>query len=204
MKKIFLLSTILFAGLITGCSILQTPDAPVTLSEQHVATPTGLTPSSQVEPGTYAQNQVIEAGTYSRAELEAFAPGPLPENAIVQPGQSPSFLENLLVSISGVAGTIPGGQPVGVLLLGAAGIAKVWRDKKKRVNAENVARTLGSTLDTALDVVATLPDRDQARKIEAQILSAREHFAKSYRAVRESLDAVLEETGTPRKEPING
>ncbi len=192
----------------SGCGHLQkaveSPDADVTLSESYVATPAGLVEQDEAEPGTYAQNQVIEPGTYSRADLEAFAPGPLPESVQVEPGDTPSFVENLLVAVGGVASTIPGGQPVGVLLAGAAGIAKIWRDQRRIKDTERVAKTLASARDAALDTVATLPDREQARRIEEEINSHTEHFAKSLGKARNVLDAILRETETPTKRPING
>jgi len=202
-----ILPIVLAAALaLSGCGHLQTavesPDARVTLSESYVATPTGLVERAEAEPGTYAQNQVIEPGTYTRADLEAFAPGPLPASAEVEPGQSPSFLENILTAVGGVASTIPGGQPIGVLLVGAAGMAKIWRDQRRIKDTERVAKTLASARDAALDTVATLPDREQARRIEEEINQHTEHFAKRLGKTRDLLDAIIVETSTPTKRAI--
>lgn len=188
------------AAVLSGCSTMQTPDARVTLTEPYVLTEKGLIEQDQVEPGTYAQNQIIPPGDYLRADIEALAP--LPEGLQVQPGQSPSQLELTLQALSGVAGTIPGGQPIGALFLGVAGIAKIWRDQKRIKDFSQVARTLGSARDSALDVIATLPDRDQAERLEQQINAHMEHFAKGLGKARGILDAILQETETPTKKPV--
>lgn len=200
MKKIILPFLLALAVTLIGCSTLNTPDARVTLSEPYVLTESGLVEQDQLEPGTYAQNQIIAAGDYLRADLEALAP--LPAGATIQPGQSPSQLEMTLQAISGVAGTIPGGQPIGALLLGVAGIAKIWRDQKRIKDFSQVARTLGSARDSALDVIATLPDRVQAQRLEQQINEHTEHFARGLGKARNLLDTILQETATPTKKPI--
>lgn len=201
MKKL-LIPLIALASVLTGCSYLETSDAQVTLDAPHVATPIGLVPQSEVEPGSYAVNQVLEPGTYSRAEVEAFAPGPLPRSVQVQPGQSPNQIESTLQAIGGVASTIPGGQPFGVLLAAAALVAKIWRDSRTIKDTRRVAQTLGKARDSALDVIATLPDRDQAEKLERQINEHTDHFAGKLGKARELLDAILAETATPTKKPI--
>lgn len=196
MKK-FPLILFALAGIFTGCSTMQTPDARVTLAEPYVLTESGLVQQADIEPGTYAQNQIIEAGDYLRAELEALAP--IPPGAQIQPGTSPSQMEMTLNALSGVAGTIPGGQPVGALLLGAAGLAKIWRDQKHIKDVSKVARTLAAARDSSLDVIATLPDKDQARRLEEQINAHTEHFAKSLGKARDLLDTIMRETETPTK-----
>lgn len=200
MKKYPALILFALAAFLTGCSTLQTPDARVTLSENYVLTETGLVQQNQLEPGTYAANQVIEAGDYLRAELEALAP--LPAGIQLHPGQHPSQIEMTLQALSGVAGTIPGGQPIGALLLSLVGIAKIWRDQKRIKDVSRVAKTLAAARDSSLDVIATLPDREQARRLEEQINAHTEHFAKGLGTARDLLDVFLREAETPVKKPL--
>jgi len=186
--------------ILTGCSTFETPDARVTLAESYVLTEKGLVEQDQIEPGTYAQNQIVPAGEYFRADIEALAP--IPEGAFIEAGQSPSQIELTLQALSGVAGTVPGGQPFAAFLLGAVGIAKIWRDQKRIKDVEKVARTLAAARDSSLDVIATLPDRDQAQRLEDQINSHTEHFAKNLGEARNLLDAILTETSTPTKKRL--
>lgn len=202
MKKIITVLLIAVATL-TGCDTLQTPDARVTLASPHVATPQGLVLQSEMEPGTYAVNQVLEPGTYERAEIEAFAPGPLPRSVQIEPGQTPSQLENTLSALGGVANTIPGGQPIGLLFLGAASLAKIWRDSRTIKDTRRVAQTLAQARDSSLDVIATLPDREQAERLEQQIEAHTNHFAANLGKARDLLDTILAETATPTKKPLN-
>lgn len=201
MKKT-LITILLIGSFLTGCSSLETSKARVTLETPHVATPTGLKPESQVEPGTYAENQVLQPGTYSRFDVGAFAPGELPRSVTVQPGDTSSQIENTLEAFGGVANTIPGGQPIGLILLGAASIAKIWRDSRTIKDTRRVAQTLGAARDSSLDVIATLPDREQAQRLEDQINAHTEHFAKGLGKTRDLLDTILRETETPTKKAI--
>lgn len=201
-NKLTLMALFAFTTL-AGCSTLQTPDAKVTLPEPYVLTERGLVEQDKADPETYRPEQVIEAGDYMRADIERIAPGQdLPAGATVTPGESPSALENILTSLGGVAGSIPGGQPVGALLLGAAGVAKIWRDSRRIKDTEKVARTLASARDAALDTVATLPDRATAERLEQEINSHTEHFAKGLGKTRDFLDQILKETETPTKKQI--
>jgi len=194
---------ILFAVCFSGCSSLNTPGASVTLDAPHVATPQGLLPQSEVEAGSYAVNQILQPGTYSRAEVAAFAPGPVPETIRVEPGPQQSQIESTLEALGGVAGTIPGGQPYGLLLLGAASIAKIWRDSRTIKDTRLVAQTLAQARDSSLDIIATLPDRAQAERLERQINEHIDEFARKLGKTRQLLDTILAETATPTKKPIH-
>lgn len=191
----------------TGCDTIQpaleSPDAKVTLSQPYVATEKGAIPQSKAEPGTYAENQVIESGTYTRTDLERFFPGSLPETAQIEPGKTPSMFEQIASSIGGIAAAIPGGQPIAAGALALAGLGKIWRDKRKIDDTEAVARTLAKSRDSALDVVATLPDKEQARNLEREINEHTEHFARSLGKARKYLDAILKETETPTKKKVS-
>jgi hypothetical protein len=160
-------------------------------------------PESDMEPGTYALNQVLEPGVYTRSEVEAFAPGPLPRSIQIEAGESASQIELILQSLGAVSDSVPGGQPIGTLLLGAAGIAKIWRDRRTIKDTRRVAETLARSRDSALDVIATLPDREQARNLERQIEEHTAHFARNLGHARDLLDAILKETETPTKKPIH-
>lgn len=203
MKYLSIILAVMGLG-VTACSTLETPDAKITLHETYVATSSGLVEADQLEAGTYAQNQVVEAGTYTRAELQQKAIGPIPESATIQAGQQPSQAEMSLNAAAGLANSIPGGQPFGLALLGLSAIAKIWRDRRTIKDYTAVARTLASARDTSLDVVATLPDREQAQKIENAINEGTEHFAKQLGNARAILDALLTETATPTKKPLHG
>ncbi|PXA04832.1 hypothetical protein DDZ13_06615 [Coraliomargarita sinensis] len=156
-----------------------------------------------MEPGTYAQNQVIEAGTYLRSELEEFAPGPLPESVAIQPGQSPSMLEQILSAAGGLASTVPGGQPFGVALLGLAGIGKIWRDRRKIKDLDRGAKTLSASVDSIKDVFASLPDRELGRKLESELDKHISQNAGRLKAGRDLIDAILSEMATPTKQRID-
>jgi hypothetical protein len=111
-------------------------------------------------------------------------------------------LEQTLEALGGVANSIPGGQPVGVLLLGAASLAKIWRDKQTIRDAQAVAKTLAQARDSALDVIATLPDREQAQQIEEQINQQTAYYAEKLGSAKKMLDAILAEAETPTKTPV--
>ena len=197
-----LLMGALFIG--SGCSTLETSDAKVTLHESFVLTESGLKPESGMTPGTYAINQVVDAGTYLRADLQAIMPGrSLPAGATVEPGESLSAWEILANSVGAIANTIPGGQPVGALAVGVALVGRIWRDKRKLKDTELAARTIGQIYDTALDINATDEDRERAREREARMQKARHELTAKAGKVRDLVDAILAATETPTKRPAD-
>jgi hypothetical protein len=203
MHKCIIFLMLALAGLFAGCASTQTPDASVTLAAPHVATERGLVPQSDLDPGTYAVNQVLQPGTYSRAEINAFAPGPLPQSVTIDPGTTASPLENGLSAFGTVASSIPGGQPLGVLLLGLGGIAKIWRDSREIKSTRKVAQTLAASQDSIKDVFGALPDRKLGEKLESEFDRHVQENAKRMKVGRDLLDAILLEMATPTKKLID-
>ena len=195
-----LLCAFFLSFLFVGCSTLETADAQVTLHKPYVLTDSGLSPQDEMTPGTYALNQIVDAGTYRRADLQQIMPGrSLPAGATIQPGESPSLFETVAYSIGTIADSVPGGQPVGALALGIAVFGKMWRDKRKLNDVQLAARTIGQIYDTALDINATDTDRERALEREARMDKARGELVSKVGRVRDLVDAILDETATPTK-----
>jgi hypothetical protein len=205
MKKQYLIVALLLAlvSIFSGCSAVESPSARVTLESPHVATETGLKLESELEPGSYAVNQVLPAGTYERGKLREFAPGPLPRSVSIEPGNTPSPLETGLAAVGTVANSIPGGQPIGTLFLGLVGIAKIWRDSREIKSTRKVAQTLAASQDSIKDVFAALPDRALGQKLESEFDRHIQENGQRLKVGRDLLDAILNEMATPSKKVVN-
>jgi len=189
------------------------PEAASTFPENAVKTTAGYMPERLLEGGTYPVNSVIVAGKpYTLEEMAAIpAAAPIYRDAVKEPPAAaqpqettlPSSAESVLTGVSQVAGSFPGGEVVAGLAGLGAGLLEFLRrrEKKKRIDAEDVLNLALKVDDTMTDTVEASGNQEFAEKYYQRRREIVEEVAKTNELLTKFLEAQ-ERVATPTKKPL--